>query len=54
MCFQAFDHGGKGYISETELADILHRAFGMSDVDVHNLFVQVDADQDGRIIYGKD
>ena len=51
--FQAFDRGGKGYISEEELVDILHRAFGMSDVDVHHLFVQVDSDADGKIIYGK-
>ncbi len=52
FCLQAFDHGGKGYITEAELTDILQNAFGMNHVDVHNLFIQVDQDKDGKIKYG--
>ena len=51
--FQLFDKGNKGYIEEGELRDILHQAFGMTDVDVAKLFAQVDKDHDGKITFGK-
>ena len=51
---QAFDRGGKGYITEEELADILQRALGMPQLDVHRLFLQIDSNRDGNINFGED
>ena len=48
-----FDAGNKGFITEDELADILGQAFGMDEVDIHELFERVDTDKDGKISYGK-
>ena len=50
--FQLFDRGGKGYILEKELTEILHEAFNMNQVDIEYLFEQVDTDNDGKIHFG--
>jgi len=53
MCvWQLFDHESKGYITEPELAKILHNAFGMSHLDTRQLFARVDSSGDGKISYG--
>ncbi|XP_064610351.1 lysophosphatidylcholine acyltransferase 1-like [Liolophura sinensis] len=51
LAFTLFDSDGKGYISEEELSQILLNAFGMNDIDTHELFKEVDADEDGKITY---
>ena len=48
-----FDASKQGYIGEDDLASILYNAFGMVDVDVAELFKQIDADEDGKITYGE-
>ena len=53
MLFQLFDTDSKGYITQSELGQILRNAFGMEEMDSEPLFKQVDKDQDGRITYGK-
>lgn len=52
-CWQLFDSDGKGYITEEELSQILLNAFGMNDIDTHELFKEVDVDEDGKITYGE-
>nr|XP_006825078.1 PREDICTED: lysophosphatidylcholine acyltransferase 2-like [Saccoglossus kowalevskii] len=51
LAFQMFDDGEKGYITQDELSQILHNAFGMTETDVAKLFQQVDSDGCGRITY---
>lgn len=51
--FQLFDSSQQGYISEDDLSHILYNAFGMVDIDVVELFEQIDADKDGQITYGE-
>ena len=48
-----FDGGNKGYITESELTEILHNAFGMETESAKKIFSQVDTNSDGRIVYGK-
>jgi Ca2+-binding EF-hand superfamily protein len=47
-----FDSSKQGYISEEDLSHILYNSFAMLDVDVAELFKQIDADEDGKITYG--
>ena len=59
---QLFDKGGKGFITEEELGDILYQAFGMSTAESSKLFAHI-VQQEGhagtsqqdsqRITYGK-
>ena len=49
---QIFDPENEGHITRESLAVILHNAFGMEEVDVEELFKQVDADHDGIISFG--
>lgn len=51
LAFQLFDSSQQGYISEDDLSHILYNAFGMVDIDVVDLFKQIDADEDGKITY---
>ncbi|XP_045191515.2 lysophosphatidylcholine acyltransferase 2-like isoform X1 [Mercenaria mercenaria] len=51
LAFQLFDSSKQGYISEDDLSHILYNSFAMVDVDVAELFKQIDADEDGKITY---
>ncbi|XP_070574725.1 lysophosphatidylcholine acyltransferase 2-like isoform X2 [Ptychodera flava] len=51
LAFQMFDEGDKGYISQQELTQILHNAFGMTDTDVAKLFHNIDQEDSGKITY---
>ncbi|XP_013381447.1 lysophosphatidylcholine acyltransferase 2-like isoform X1 [Lingula anatina] len=51
LAFQLFDSEGKGYLSESDLAQMLHNAFGMNEEGVRKLFQQVDKDQDSKISF---
>ena len=51
---QVYDEGNKGCIDQQELEDILHKVFGMEEVAVPTLFLQVDQDQKGKITFGKE
>ncbi|XP_060555459.1 lysophosphatidylcholine acyltransferase 2-like isoform X3 [Ruditapes philippinarum] len=53
LAFQLFDSSKQGYISEEDLSHILYNSFAMLDVDVAELFKQIDADEDGKITYGE-
>ena len=50
---QIFDPENQGHITLESLLLILHNAFSMTEVDVEELFNQVDADQDGIISFGR-
>ncbi|KAH3778267.1 lysophosphatidylcholine acyltransferase 2-like isoform X2 [Dreissena polymorpha] len=51
LAFQLFDSSHRGYISRDDLCLILHNAFNMTQVDVDNLFEEIDADKDGKITF---
>lgn len=51
LAFQIFDPDNEGHITLESLHLILHNAFAMTEVDVEELFNQVDADQDGIISF---
>ncbi|KAK2164584.1 hypothetical protein LSH36_61g01016 [Paralvinella palmiformis] len=51
FAFEVFDGGNKGYITECELTEILHNAFGMETDSAKSIFSQVDTNSDGRITY---
>lgn len=51
LAFQIFDPENQGHITRESLNVILHNAFGMEEVDVEELFRQVDTDQDGIISF---
>jgi Ca2+-binding EF-hand superfamily protein len=48
-----FDSGNKGFITEDELCEILHNAFGMEIDAAKNLFSQVDTDSNEKITFGE-
>jgi len=49
---QLFDSSQQGYISRDDLKAILHNAFNMTDVDVDELFTQIDSAKDDKICFG--
>lgn len=49
---QIFDSSKQGFISKDDLRNILVKAFNMTDVDIDELFKEVDGDKDGRITLG--
>lgn len=51
--FQLFDQDDDGTITEKEFACIIQSALGLPDLDVSNLFKEIDADETGKLSYGK-
>lgn len=51
--FQLFDLDEDGTITENEFACIIQSALGVPELDVSNLFKEIDADETGKLSYGK-
>lgn len=52
FAFQVFDPNGRGCINEEDFTKILKRCFPKLE-NSHQIFTQIDADQNGVIDYGK-
>lgn len=50
---QLFDMDEDGTITENEFASIIQSALGLPDLDVSVLFKEIDADETGKLSYGK-
>ncbi|XP_065589383.1 lysophosphatidylcholine acyltransferase 2 isoform X2 [Cyrtonyx montezumae] len=53
MAFKLFDQDDDGTITENEFACIIQSALGLPDLDVSNLFKEIDADETGKLSYGE-
>uniref|UniRef100_A0A8C3L6I9 Lysophosphatidylcholine acyltransferase 2 n=1 Tax=Chrysolophus pictus TaxID=9089 RepID=A0A8C3L6I9_CHRPC len=51
MAFKLFDQDNDGTITEKEFACIIQSALGLPDLDVSNLFKEIDADETGKLSY---
>lgn len=51
--FQLFDMDEDGTITENEFASIIQSALGLPELDVSVLFKEIDADETGKLSYGK-
>ncbi|OXB76114.1 UNVERIFIED_CONTAM: hypothetical protein H355_000213 [Colinus virginianus] len=51
MAFKLFDQDDDGTITENEFARIIQSALGLPDLDVSNLFKEIDADETGKLSY---
>lgn len=51
--FQLFDMDEDGTITEDEFASIIQSALGLHELDVSVLFKEIDADETGKLSYGK-
>ncbi|XP_048814876.1 lysophosphatidylcholine acyltransferase 2 isoform X1 [Lagopus muta] len=51
MAFKLFDQDDDGTITEKEFACIIQSALGLPDLDVSNLFKEIDADETGKLSY---
>ncbi len=49
---QLFDIDEDNCITQEEFSGLLRSALGVCDLDVHNLFQEIDADGSGHITYG--
>lgn len=51
---QLFDIDEDGSITEDEFAQIIRSSLGLPDLDVSNLFKEIDADHSNKLSYGKE
>lgn len=51
--FQLFDMDEDDIITEDEFASIIQSALGLPELDVSVLFKEIDADETGKLSYGK-
>ncbi|XP_042732870.1 lysophosphatidylcholine acyltransferase 2 isoform X1 [Lagopus leucura] len=51
MAFKLFDQDDDGTVTEKEFACIIQSALGLPDLDVSNLFKEIDADETGKLSY---
>ncbi|XP_021264113.1 lysophosphatidylcholine acyltransferase 2 isoform X2 [Numida meleagris] len=51
MAFKLFDQDNDGTITENEFACIIQSALGLPDLDVSNLFKEIDKDETGKLSY---
>ncbi|XP_015729341.1 lysophosphatidylcholine acyltransferase 2 isoform X2 [Coturnix japonica] len=51
MAFKLFDQDDDGTITEKEFACIIQSVLGLPDLDVSNLFKEIDADETGKLSY---